>query len=242
VAAALPAIMKYSGHSMWSMNTGPLRIDTSRRRKPNPVSGPILLVTLPPWHRVFLRNLRDLFWHPRRPPLWVVSRPGPFWPDVFVSTPLPWNRFLQSALGHIVVIAAIWGSSRFLPELWPQPAQIVPRSVFHSSDVIYYEPSEYLAPLDTGGTHVQVAKKGEPEYAPQPIISVPPEADNRKQTIVAPPKLKLEHDVALPNVVAWGNSAPRIPPAAMASAPSDLKLPSLPVPVVAPPPDVRSEL
>lgn len=229
-------------HSMGSMHTGPLRIDTSRRRKPNPVPGPVLLVTLPPWHRVFLRNLRDLFWRPRRPPLWVVSQPGPFWSDVFVSTRLPWNRFLQSALGHIVVVAALWGGSRFLPNLWPQAAQIVPRPVFHSSDVIYYEPSEYLAPIDTGGTHLQVAKKGKPEYAPQPIISVPPEADNRKQTIVAPPKLKLERDVPLPNVVAWGSATPRIPPATMASAPSNLKLPALPTPVVAPPPDVSSPL
>jgi TonB family protein len=234
--------MKYSGHSMWSMNQGPLLIDTSRRRKPKPVAGLTLLVTLPPWHRVFLRNLRDFFWRPRRPPLQLVSRPAPFWPDVFVPSRLPWNRFLQSTLGHLVMIAAVWGSSRFLPDLWPQSAQIVPRSVFHSSDVIYYEPSEYLAPLDTGGTHVQVAKKGEPAYAPQPIISVPPEADNRRQTVVAPPNLKLEHDVPLPNVVAWGNSTPRIPSATMASAPSDLKLPALPTSVVAPPPDVRSEL
>ena len=240
--AVLPAIMKYSGHSMWSMNQGPLLIDTSRRRKPKPVAGLTLLVTLPPWHRVFLRNLRDLFWRPRRPPLQLVSRPAPFWPDVFVPSRLPWNRFLQSALGHMFVIAAVWGSSRFLPDLWPRAAQIVPRSVSHSSDVIYYEPSEYLAPLDTGGTHVQKANKGEPEYAPQPIISVPPEADNRRQTVVAPPNLKLEHDVPLPNVVAWGNSTPRIPSAAMANSPSDLKLPSLPTSVVAPPPDVRSEL
>lgn len=226
---------------MWSMKQGPLLIDTSRRRKPTPVPGPVLLVTLPPWHRVFLRNLRDLFWHPRKPPLQLVSSPASFWPDVFVPTRMPWTRFLQSALGHMVVIAAVWGSSRFLPELWPQPAQIVPR-VFHRSDVIYYEASEYVAPLDTGGTHVEVANKGEPAYAPQPIISVPPEADNRTQTIVAPPKLKLEHDVPLPNVVAWGNSTPRIPAASMASAPSDLKLPALPAPVVAPPPEVRSEL
>ena len=223
------------------MKQGPLLIDTSRRRKPTPLAGPILLVTLPPWHRVFLRNLRDLFWHPRRPPLQLVSSPASLWPDVFVPTRMPWSRFLQSALGHVVVIAAVWGSSRLLPDLWPQSAQIVPR-VFHHSDVIYYEASEYVAPLDTGGTHVQVAKKGEPAYAPQPIISVPPEADNRTQTIVAPPKLKLEHDVPLPNVVAWGNSTPRIPAAAMASAPSDLKLPALPAPVVAPPPEVRSEL
>src|ERR1700690_1697513 len=118
---------------------------------------------------------------------------------------------------------------------------MVQRPVFHSSDVVYYDAAEYLAPLDTGATHAQVPQKGDPAYAPQPIISVPPEADNRTQTIVAPPKLKLDHDVPLPNVVALAQPKPTIPTAAMASSPSDLKLPVLPTSVVAPPPDVRSE-
>jgi len=34
--------------------------------------------------------------------------------------------------------------------------------------------------------------KGDPAYARQPILSVPPEADNRSQTIVVPPDLKLD--------------------------------------------------
>jgi TonB family protein len=227
---------------MWSMNQGPLLIDTSRRRKPKPAALPILLVTLPPWHRVFLRNLRDLLWRPRKAPLQLVSSPASFWPDVFVPTPLPWSRFLQSTLGHLLMIAALLAWSRFSPHLWQQGPRMVQRPVFHSSDVIYYQASEYVAPLDTGGVHVQVAKKGEPAYAAQPILSVPPEADNRAQTIVAPPKLKLEHDVPLPNIVAWGSSTPMIPPAAMASSPSDLNLPALPTPIVAPPPEIRSGL
>jgi TonB family protein len=242
VDAVRPAIMNYSRHPKWSMNQGPLLIDTSRRRKPNPVAVPTLLVTLPPWHRVFFRNLRDLLWLRRKVPLQLLSRPASFWPDVFVPTGLPWTQFLQSALVHIVTIAALWGWSRLLPELWPQRPQIVQRAVFHSSDVIYYLASEYVAPLDTGGAHAPVAKKGDPEYAAQPIVSVPPEADNRKQTIVAPPPLKLEREVPLPNIVAWGRPTPTIPSAAMTSSPSDLKLPVLPTSVVAPPPDVTSAL
>jgi TonB family protein len=220
------------------MKPGPLLIDTSRKRKPHPVAELTLLVTLPPWHRVFLRNVRDLLWLRRKPPLRLVSRPASFWPDVFVPTRLPWTRFLQSSLGHIVVIAALWGWS----QLWPQRPHLMARPVFHSSDVIYYQASEYVAPLNTGGTHARLAKKGEPEYAAQPIISVPPEADNRTQTIVAPPNLKLEHDVPLPNIVALGRSTPTIPAAAMTNSPTDLKLPALPTSVVAPPPDVRSAL
>jgi TonB family protein len=218
------------------MKQGPLLIDTSRKRKPNPVAVPTLLVALEPWHRVFLRNLGDLLWRRRKPPLVLVSRPASFWPDVFVPTRMPWTQFLQSVLAHILVIATLWGWS----QLWPQRPQIVQRNVFHSSDVVYYEPSEYLAPLDTGGAHARKPQKGEPEHAAQPIISVPPEADNRTQTIVAPPKLKLDRDVPLPNIVAWGRTKPTIPVAAMASSPSDLKLPVLPTAVVAPAPEVNS--
>jgi TonB family protein len=220
------------------MKQGPLLIDTSRKRKPNPVAVPTLLVALEPWHRVFLRNLRDLLWLRRKPPLQLVSRPGSFWPDVFVPMRLPWTQFLQSTLGHILVIAALWGWS----QLWPQRPQIAQRTVFHSSDVVYYEAGEYLAPLNTGGTHAQLPEKGEPGYAAQPIISVPPEADNRTQTIVTPPKLKLDRDVPLPNIVAWAHTKPTIPLAAMAGSPSDLKLPVLPASVVAPPPDVSSAM
>jgi TonB family protein len=222
------------------MKQGPLLIDTSRKRKhkPNPVAVPTLLVELEPWPRVFLRNLRDLLWARAKAPLQLVSRPADFWPDVFVQRRVPWFQFLQSTFGHILVIAALWGWS----ELWPQRPQIVERPVFQKSDVVYYDASEYLAPLDTGGAHAPLPKKGEPEHAAQPIISVPPEADNRTQTIVVPPKLKLDHDVPLPNIVALGRPTPTIPTAAMAGSPSDLKLPVLPSSVVAPAPDVKTAL
>ena len=124
--------------------------------------------------------------------------------------------------------------TRFAPQLWPQPTQIVQRNVFHNSDVIYYDAAEYLPPLNTGGTQSPSPKKGEPEHATQPIISVPPEADNRAQTIVTPPNVKLDHDVPLPNIVAWARPQPTIPPVAVADSPSNLKLPVLPTSVIAP--------
>jgi TonB family protein len=220
------------------MKQGPLLIDTSRKRRRKPVAVPILLVALESAHRVFLRNLRDLLSLRRKPPLQLVSRPATFWPDVFVPTRMPWMQFLQSGLGHVLVIAALWGSSL----LWPQRPHLVQQNVFHSSDVVYYEPAEYVAPLNTGVTSAQLPKKGDPEHAAQPIISVPPEADNRAQTIVAPSNLKLEHDVPLPNIVAWARPTQTIPAAVVAGSPLDLKLPVLPSSVVAPPPDVTSAM
>jgi len=197
-------------------------------------SVPALLVDLEPWHTVFFHNLADLFRPRQRTPFLISSRPGSFWPDVFVTSRLPWNRFAQSAICHIAAIVALWGSVRF----WPQPPQVLDRPVFNRADVIYYARSEYLPPLDTGGQRRPLPRKGEPEHSPQPIISVPAEADNRTQTIVTPSDIKLNHDVPLPNIVAWSqNTAQPAVPLASTAAAANMRLPSLPVTAVAPAPE-----
>ena len=197
-------------------------------------SAPAFLVDLEPWHTVFFHNLADLFRPRQRTPFLISSRPGSFWPDVFVTSRLPWNRFAQSAICHIATIVALWGSARF----WPQPPQVLDRPVFNRADVIYYARSEYLPPLDTGGQRRPLPRKGEPEHSPQPIISVPAEADNRTQTIVTPSDIKLNHDVPLPNIVAWSqNRAQPAVPLASTAAAANMRLPSLPVTAVAPAPE-----
>lgn len=219
---------------MWGMKQGSRLVGSVVEAKSLAVDPPKLLVTLEPWHRVFFRNLRDLVWPRRRPPLKVSSRPASFWPDVFVASRLPWGRFLESAIFHTAAVMVLWSSA----QLWPQRPQIVDPPVFHSSDVIYYEAPEYLAPINTGGRKTHAPQKGDPEQAAQPIISVPPEPDNRAQTIVTPPKLKLDRDVSLPNIVAWTQPTPTVPMSATVPSASDAKLPALPTAVVAPPPEV----
>jgi TonB family protein len=199
-----------------------------------PVAAPALLVELPPWHKVFLHNLGDSLWPRRQPPLRLASKPSDFWPDVFVKSRLPWGRFLESGLYHTAAILTVWAGSL----VWPQRVQ-TSQAVFHHDDVIYYQASDYLPPLDTGGAQAPAPKKGQMAYAPQPIISVPPEADNRTQTIVTPPDIKLNHDVPLPNVVAWAKTPQAMPIAATERTVADTKAPDLNVPVVAPPPDVQ---
>src|SRR6266567_1638571 len=185
------------------------------------------LVQLEPWGRQFLRNIRDLFSSPGE--VEISSAPAEFWTDVFVASGLPWWKFGQSTIYHITVIALLWGAVQF----WPQP-RILNQPVLSKDEVISYSPSEYLPPLDTGDRQIQQEEKGEPEYAPQPIISVPPEADNRTQTIVTPPDIKLSHDVPLPNVVSWTQMPGPVPLAARAVA--EMNLPASPMSVVAPPP------
>ncbi len=160
--------------------------------------------TCPPGTRSFLQNLSDLL----RP------RPQASFQSIVEAGIVLAGRFrhLAPALEPLRSVGdlpprrdrVLWGSV----QLWPQRPEVVISRTFNRADVIYYAPAEYLPPLDTGGARKPMPQKGEPEYAPQPIISVPPESDNRSQTIVTPSDVKLNHDVPLPNIVAWSQTSP----------------------------------
>src|ERR1700722_10377497 len=172
-----------------------------------PVADLRLLVEPKPWFRIFVQNLRDFFQRSEvfNPQSTISDQKSSvtFWPDVFVDHGLPWRRFAQSGACHVLVFAMIWAGSRLLalrPRVTAQP-------VFTRADVIYYSPTEYLPPLDTRRSNSAHTRKADPEYSAQPIISLPPQADNRSQTIVTPPNIRLEHDIALPNIVALSGTA-----------------------------------
>ena len=199
---------------------------------------PQLLVKLPSRPRVFFGNLWDLVFPRRLAPLELCSAPAAFWPDVFVARGLPWKRFVQSGAYHLVTGALLIG----LTHLFALQPRVAPRSTFDRSQVIYYQASEYLPPLDTRDESNARPRKADPEFSRQPIISVPPGADNREQTIVAPPNIKLKRTVAMPNIVAWSDTAekPRldIPPAPLTPAADIARLaPTMESSVTAPPPD-----
>jgi len=209
---------------------------------PQSVPVPGFLVELDSWPRVFFGNLRDLIFR-RRLSLRLDSAPGAFWPDVFVQRRLPWRRFLESLGYHALALAALVSFSRF-SLLHPLPQ---PRPAFDHTQVISYEPVEYLPPVDTRRPEAARPRKADPELSRQPIISLPPEADNRFQTIVAAPVVKLKRDMALPNIVAWSEDSPRPqlaiapPPVVLASGLSRIS-PKVTNSVVAPPPDLRAAL
>jgi TonB family protein len=201
---------------------------------------PRLLVDLPSWPRIFFGNLRDLLFPNQPPHLEIKSAPAPFWPDVFVRRPLPWSGFFQSIVCHFAVFALIVAFTRFFAL---QPRVVAAAApVFDHSQVVYYQASEYLPPLDTRAADPAPPKAPDPEFSRQPIISVPPEADNRSQTIVTPPQVKLKHNVPLPNIVAWADKPvkPRldIPAAPVVNAAEIARLaPRVETAVVTPPPD-----
>lgn len=168
-----------------------------------------------------------------QPSLSSAGHDPDLWHDVFVYQPLPWSRFLQSAVLHTVAFGLIWALS--ISVLRQQ--KILASSTFDRSAVLTYSPDEYLPPLDTGVPAAPKAQKGDPAFAKQPILSVPREADNHSQTIVVPPDIKLDHDVPLPNIVANGAIVPVVPIDATRSLSS--RTTALDNPVVAPAPDAN---
>ena len=212
-----------------------------------------LLVELEPRGRAFWSSVAAAL-RPVRP---VRESELGLWRDVFVRRGMPWGRFLQSVVLHSGAFALIW----MLSPAWLNQQNIAVRPIFDRSSVITYSPEEYLPPLDTGVADAAPPANGDPEYARQPILSVPPEADNRRQTIVAPPDVRLSHDVALPNIIAMSTPAPVVPMEATRAPLSRLVAPETQVvapapeldtaqsrlvrsaltsPIIAPPPEVTS--
>lgn len=192
---------------------------------------PRFLPQVDPWYRVFGRNLADLLLWRRPKPLQLTSAPAAFWPDVFVSTRVSWASLRQSFLYHAFVITALWG---FWQTYWAHPrVEIEP--VTRNTTLTYYQVSEYLPPVFTASAPAKVEQSGEPAYSPQPIISLPANPDNARQTIVNPaaPTL-IPHPVKLPNLVV-STPAPEPPVAGATRSASQLTLPWLAAAPVPPP-------
>jgi protein TonB len=98
--------------------------------------------------------------------------------------------------------------------------------------------SEYLPPINTGQRGMAKPRVGQPKLAKQEILSVPPNPDNREQTIVTPPQVKLNKNVSVPNIVAWTAVPATQPIAASSQAVSQLKIPQFQQQVVEPTADV----
>lgn len=186
-------------------------------------------VRLEPRFPALFANLKALF---ERPPADFWLETAPFWPDVFVERGVPWRSLLESALSHGLMVAAVWG----LSHAWLIHPRVTLRPVFQPSQIVYYTTSEYLPAIKAPTPRARVAREADPAYAPQEIISVPAEADNRTQTIVTPPDVKLAQEVRLPNLVAWTPNPGPVP--VPGSLNSKLTLPPMTTPVIPPPPEV----
>ncbi len=192
------------------------------------------LFELEPWHRVFLSNLGDLLLHRQPPPVEITAQPVALRPGYFIRTGIDAYRFAESYAGHVAFIIVVYLLCT-LPFFNRAPKL---QSPFENTKVEYYPVSEYLPPINTASKAPVKPRKGAPKLARQEILSVPPEPDNNHQTIVTPPKVKLDHDVKLPNIVAWTPVPSAQPIAASARSVSQLKVPQFETQVVAPTADV----
>jgi TonB family protein len=194
---------------------------------------PALHYELEPRHRVFWRNLTDLIARREPPPLETTSQPVPVPPETFIRTGLGLRHFLESYGYHASLIVLIYFFST--SSLFNRPVEL--RSPFENTTVNHYPLSEYLPPLNTGPRGEAKPRHGEPKLAKQEILSVPANPDNNHQTIATPPNMKLDHDVPLPNIVAW-TTIPGQPIAASSRQLSQLKMPQFAPQVVEPTADV----
>src|SRR6266566_427953 len=183
-----------------------------------------LLLELEPAHRVFFRNLADVILFRSTPPVATMSRPGPFWHDVFVCSGVPWRWMVGSTLSHMMVIAFML----ILSQWWAQREPLQYRRGFYKSYVSYYTRSQSLHALRSSASRVRALPKRKPESAHQAVTRVAPE---RTGKIIRPPDIKRTESA--PNVLA-SNSIPL----AMPLSSNKLTLPAVPNSVVAAPSDM----
>jgi TonB family protein len=195
---------------------------------------PVLLCELEPRHRVFFRNLGDLIFRREPPPVPTTAEPVPVGKDFFIRTGIAPVRFAESYASHIAFVVIVYLICT-LPFFNRSPQL---KSPFDNTKIEYYPVSEYLPPINTEQKAAMKTRHGAPKLAKQEILSVPPNPDNTHQTVITPPKVKLDHDVALPNIVAWTPIPSAQPVAASARSVSQLKVPQFEPQVVGPTADV----
>jgi TonB family protein len=171
------------------------------------VEVPNLLVRWDSRPRIFFRNLFDLLLFRKPPKVAITAKPTNFWPDVFVDQRLSRRALFDSALVHVFMVVVIVGFTetyiRYRPPELHDP--------FSHTKLTYYQVSEYLPEVHISPHPVEAPRKAaregvpeapaDPTYAKQEIISVPPNPDNLRQTIVTPSQVRIDRDVPLPNIV-----------------------------------------
>ena len=199
------------------------------------VPAPRLLVEWQPFWPQFLRNLADICLREVPPPP-LGFAPGKFWPDVFVNQPVSWKDFGRSSMLHAAALFFVVMTGRY----WMFPPAVTVREPFDTTTLTYYKVNDVLPQIKSAPAprpRAKIAQKGQPELAPQNIISVPVLADNAEQTIVNPPHPKiLQQTQPLPNLVV---STPTPAPPVAALAHTKVTLPEFLIKPVQPTPEVR---
>ncbi|HYM06276.1 MAG TPA: hypothetical protein VEU11_06915 [Terriglobales bacterium] len=185
-----------------------------------------LLIELEPAYRVFFRNLADVLrpGSPAEPTIWSAA----FWREAFFDTDIPWQRFAETLVGQLVVVAMVL----LVSQVWTSPDQPTRRSMFENTHLTYYKPEGSYPALRSAPSRARSAYRKPAESARGGSIHVAPE---RAQAAVKAPEIKLK-EPARPDLVA-SNVPPEMPLAATSRS-LRLPLPAGPATIVAPPPEI----
>jgi hypothetical protein len=194
-----------------------------------------LLVELEPAHRVFLDNLADVL-RPKPPgtaTFWSV----PFWREVLTNSGMPWTRFGESMVCHMIGLAFILILSR----TWNSQAQPRQRSIFENSHITYYKPDASFPALRGNPARVRPYRKSDSarrdstRHDPARHAAPLRVAAEQIQASIKAPDIKLKPSNR-PNIGATNLVAPMMPLASTAH--SRLNVPAGMTSIVAPPPEV----
>jgi TonB family protein len=199
------------------------------------VRAPRLDWELPPWSASFRGNLFDIFFRRTPPQLSLTSKPARFWSDVFVDQSLSWKNLGRSYVYHALAVGIGYMAS--LP--FHLQERVVLVNPLEDTSITYYQPSEYIPPVEIKSARARVARKGDVRRQPDTILSVSHRPDNTEQTVITPEPPKIAANAALPNLIAFSRT-PQAPPVAAVSE-STPKLVFPEVSPIAPAPDLSQQ-
>lgn len=219
---------EYDWTNMRRVDGGPVPLASNPKSSPRSETRPrlTLLVELEPAYRVFLRNLADVL-RPASPGaarFWSMA----FWREVFFYSGMPWGRFAESLLGHVIALIVVVILSQ--PWTSQEPRQ---RSMFENTHLTYYKPDGSFPALRGNSPRVRPVFRKSAESARRGSIRVAPE---RAQAAIKAPDINLKGP-ARPNLVA-SNLVPPVMPLASTGGPSRLSVSAGLTAVVAPAPEI----
>ncbi|MDR3763849.1 MAG: TonB family protein [Acidobacteriota bacterium] len=156
-----------------------------------------------------------------------------FWSGVDLRTPLPRRGLGFSLLFHAALLGALYSASG-MPRGTAHLVESAALRSFGGAEI-----SAYLPELHGEPARRKDAGHYDPAPGLQKINSLPDEPDNLRQTIVAPPPVRLKQDLALPNLAAM-NPVPAVQPLSASSRAALPRLPQMLPQVVQPAVDAAS--
>jgi TonB family protein len=213
----------------------PERTNAAQKNLRPPARTPRLNWELPSWSAAFRDNLFEIFFRRTPPPLSLTSKPARFWSDVFVDQSLSWKNLGRSYVYHALAVGIGYMAS--LP--FYMHDRVVLLNPLDDTSITYYQPSEYIPPVEIKSARARVARKGDVRRQPDTILSVSHRPDNTEQTVITPQPPKIATNAALPNLIAFSRT-PQAPPVASVSD-SKPKLVFPEISPIAPPPDLSQQ-